>query len=162
MVVTMACCAVMPGAEAINTGPLEATIHNLGKDEAAALRCTSVLASAAGIVVTTVTTVACCAVMPGAEAINTGPLEATIHNLGKDIESKGREGQELQRRWITRQTELVALQVGSGTLDTRVVCQLACSSLLAQFKRAHGAVCLRTHTSPADCGDQVLYCCLMC
>jgi hypothetical protein len=46
------------------------------------------------------------------EAINTGPLEATIHNLGKDIEAKGREGQELQRRWINRQTELVALQVG--------------------------------------------------
>jgi hypothetical protein len=46
-----------------------------------------------------------------AEAINTGPLEATIHNLGKDIEAKGREGQELQRRWINRQTELVALQV---------------------------------------------------
>ncbi|KAF8063043.1 CCDC40 [Scenedesmus sp. PABB004] len=40
------------------------------------------------------------------EAINTGPLEATIHNLGRDIEAKGREGQELQRRWIARQTEL--------------------------------------------------------
>jgi hypothetical protein len=49
--------------------------------------------------------------MRRAEAINTGPLEATIHNLGKDIEAKGREGQDLQRRWITRQTELVALQV---------------------------------------------------
>jgi hypothetical protein len=63
-----------------------------------------------------------------AEAINTGPLEATIHNLGKDIEAKGREGQELQRRWITRQTELVALQVGSWALDTLV--PIACSSLL--------------------------------
>lgn len=46
------------------------------------------------------------------EAINTGPLEATIHNLGKEIEHKTKEGQDLQRRWITKQTELVALQVG--------------------------------------------------
>jgi len=45
------------------------------------------------------------------EAIATGPLEATIHNLGKEIELKTREGQELQRSWITKQTELVALQV---------------------------------------------------
>lgn len=45
------------------------------------------------------------------EAINTGPLEATIHNLGKEIEHKTKEGQELQRRWITKQTELVTLQV---------------------------------------------------
>ncbi|KAF6257749.1 hypothetical protein COO60DRAFT_1639651 [Scenedesmus sp. NREL 46B-D3] len=50
------------------------------------------------------------------EAINTGPLEATIHNMGKDIEAKGREGQELQRRWITRQTELVALQAENNGL----------------------------------------------
>jgi hypothetical protein len=38
-------------------------------------------------------------------------LEATIHNLGKEIDFKTKEGQELQRRWITKQTELVALQV---------------------------------------------------
>eukprot|EP00879_Flechtneria_rotunda_P026155 GHRR01027865.1.p1 GENE.GHRR01027865.1~~GHRR01027865.1.p1 ORF type:complete len:129 (-),score=28.84 GHRR01027865.1:854-1240(-) len=46
-----------------------------------------------------------------AEAINTGPLEATINNLGKEIDAKGKEGQDLQRRWIAKQTELVALQV---------------------------------------------------
>eukprot|EP00879_Flechtneria_rotunda_P033179 GHRR01036724.1.p1 GENE.GHRR01036724.1~~GHRR01036724.1.p1 ORF type:complete len:546 (+),score=242.57 GHRR01036724.1:177-1814(+) len=45
------------------------------------------------------------------EAINTGPLEATINNLGKEIDAKGKEGQDLQRRWIAKQTELVALQV---------------------------------------------------
>ncbi len=39
-------------------------------------------------------------------------MEATIHNLGKEIDFKTKEGQELQRRWITKQTELVALQVG--------------------------------------------------
>lgn len=52
--------------------------------------------------------------VPHAEAINTGPLEATIHNLGKEIEHKTKDGQELQRRWIGKQTELVALQVGRG------------------------------------------------
>lgn len=50
----------------------------------------------------------CCGL---AEAINTGPLEATIHNLGKEIDFKTKEGQDLQCRWITKQTELVALQV---------------------------------------------------
>jgi flagellar biosynthesis chaperone FliJ len=59
--------------------------------------------------------VLCCAV----EAINTGPLEATIHNLGKEIEHKTKEGQELQRRWINKQTELVALQVGATRLAKR-------------------------------------------
>jgi hypothetical protein len=45
------------------------------------------------------------------EAVNTGPLEATVASLSREIESKGTEGRELQRRWINRQTELVALQV---------------------------------------------------
>eukprot|EP00775_Hariotina_reticulata_P007189 gene7189-7403_t len=50
------------------------------------------------------------------EAIATGPLEATIHNLGKEIEHKTKEGQELQRNWITKQTELVALQADNNSL----------------------------------------------
>lgn len=61
----------------------------------------------------------CCA----AEAINTGPLEATIHNLGKEIEHKTKEGQELQRRWINKQTELVALQVGVTCLSGMICSQ---------------------------------------
>lgn len=52
--------------------------------------------------------------VPHTEAINTGPLEAIIHNLGKEIEHKTKDGQELQRRWIGKQTELLALQVGRG------------------------------------------------
>eukprot|EP00878_Enallax_costatus_P030136 GHUV01032788.1.p1 GENE.GHUV01032788.1~~GHUV01032788.1.p1 ORF type:complete len:692 (+),score=266.59 GHUV01032788.1:452-2527(+) len=50
------------------------------------------------------------------EAVNTGPLEATIHNLSRDIEQKGKDGQELQRRWILKQTELVALQAENNGL----------------------------------------------
>lgn len=48
---------------------------------------------------------------PTAEAVNTGPLEATIASLSREIDAKGSEGRELQRRWINKQTELVALQV---------------------------------------------------
>jgi len=40
---------------------------------------------------------------------NTGPLEATISNLTREIANKGQEGKDLQRRWIGFQTELVAL-----------------------------------------------------
>ena len=42
-----------------------------------------------------------------------GPLEAMIYNLQHEIDHKGSESQDLQRRWIGVQTELVALQVGS-------------------------------------------------
>ena len=45
------------------------------------------------------------------DADETGPLEATIKNLQLEIEQKGVESQDLQRRWIGYQTELVALQV---------------------------------------------------
>ncbi len=41
----------------------------------------------------------------------TGPLEAVISNLQSEIEVKGTESNDLQRRWITYQTELVTLQV---------------------------------------------------
>lgn len=41
----------------------------------------------------------------------TGPLEAVIRNLQHEIDTKGVESQELQRRWIVYQTELVQLQV---------------------------------------------------
>jgi hypothetical protein len=47
-----------------------------------------------------------------AEAVSTGPLEATIASLSREIDAKGGEGRELQRRWMAKQTELVTLQVG--------------------------------------------------
>lgn len=40
---------------------------------------------------------------------NTGPLEATISNLLREINNKGVEGKDLQRRWVGFQTELVSL-----------------------------------------------------
>lgn len=45
------------------------------------------------------------------EAVSTGPLESTIVHLTREIDSKGTESRDLQRRWITKQGELVALQV---------------------------------------------------
>lgn len=50
------------------------------------------------------------------EAVSTGPLEATAASLARDIEAKGVEGRELQRRWVVKQTELVALQVRTHRL----------------------------------------------
>lgn len=46
-----------------------------------------------------------------AEAVSTGPLESTIAHLTREIDFKGTESRDLQRRWITKQGELVALQV---------------------------------------------------
>mmetsp|Transcript_9071 Transcript_9071/g.15585 ORF Transcript_9071/g.15585 Transcript_9071/m.15585 type:complete len:897 (+) Transcript_9071:228-2918(+) len=43
------------------------------------------------------------------EDANTGPLEATISNLQREIVNKGVEGKDLQRRWVGFQVELVAL-----------------------------------------------------
>jgi coiled-coil domain-containing protein 40 len=42
--------------------------------------------------------------------VETGPLEATINNLQKEIDVKNSESNQLQKRWIGFQTELVNLQ----------------------------------------------------
>ena len=52
--------------------------------------------------------------LAAAEAVNSGPLEATITNMTKEIDSKEAEGGQLQRIWITKQAELVALQASTG------------------------------------------------
>jgi chromosome segregation ATPase len=41
---------------------------------------------------------------------NTGPLEATIHNLTKAIATKSEECAAMQRQWLNKQTELVSMQ----------------------------------------------------
>lgn len=40
---------------------------------------------------------------------NTGPLEATIHNLTNEIAAKRRECAEVQHYWLRAQTDMVAL-----------------------------------------------------
>eukprot|EP00877_Chromochloris_zofingiensis_P014228 jgi/Chrzof1/9059/Cz03g34170.t1 len=66
------------------------------------------------------------------EAVNTGPLEATINSLTKEIELKGVEGKELQRRWIARQTELVALQIENNKLAEALARRKAEHTVLTQ------------------------------
>lgn len=39
-----------------------------------------------------------------------GPLEATIHNLRQEIQNKGTESQELQRKWMQLQIELISIE----------------------------------------------------
>jgi len=51
---------------------------------------------------------------------DTGPLEATIKNLKREINQKTVEGKHLQKRWITVQTQLVALQMENNTAKERV------------------------------------------
>lgn len=51
---------------------------------------------------------------------NMGPLEATIHNLQKEISQKAVEGKELQRRWIAFQTELVQVLSDNNAAEERV------------------------------------------
>ena len=47
---------------------------------------------------------------------NTGPLEATIANLSREITRKDTEGKELQRRWVGYQQELVKLVQNNNAL----------------------------------------------
>ncbi len=49
-----------------------------------------------------------------------GPLEATINSLQHEIDAKGLQGRDLQRRWIQHQTELVALQNENASLTEDV------------------------------------------
>ncbi|KAG2423494.1 hypothetical protein HXX76_015242 [Chlamydomonas incerta] len=65
----------------------------------------------------------------------TGPLEATIKNLGREIETKGAESKELQRRWIGYQQELVGLQNENGAMTETLARLRAEHTVLFQKKR---------------------------
>jgi len=65
----------------------------------------------------------------------TGPLEATIKNLQREIDTKGRESGEMQRRWIAAQGELVALQNENATAAETVTRMRAEHTVLVQKKR---------------------------
>merc|ERR1711871_1362400 len=49
-----------------------------------------------------------------------GPLEATIHNLNKEIEGKQSECSEVERMWMSSQTELVRIQKESDQESSTV------------------------------------------
>ncbi|KXZ48987.1 hypothetical protein GPECTOR_24g277 [Gonium pectorale] len=65
----------------------------------------------------------------------TGPLEATIANLSREIETKATESRELQRRWIAFQQELVGLQNDNGGLTETLARLRAEHTVLFQKKR---------------------------
>jgi len=71
----------------------------------------------------------------GMESEETGPLEAVIKNLQREIDTKGQESQDLQRRWIGYQTELVTLQNENATLAETVTRMRAEHTILFQKKR---------------------------
>ena len=65
---------------------------------------------------------------------STGPLEATIYNLNKSIAAKTAENAELQKRWITLQTELVNIVAASNDKSERLQELHSTSAILHQKK----------------------------
>ncbi|GFH23762.1 flagellar-associated protein 172 [Haematococcus lacustris] len=65
----------------------------------------------------------------------TGPLEATIKNLQREIDTKALESKEMQRRWIAAQTELVGLQNENQALSVTVTRLRAEHTVLVQRRR---------------------------
>ena len=51
---------------------------------------------------------------------NMGPLEATIRNMQREINSKSLESKELQKRWMALQTELVRMQHENNDLKETI------------------------------------------
>ena len=68
----------------------------------------------------------------GIEDENTGPLEATIKNMNREIEIKARESKDLQRRWVGFQTELVALVNENNNMTEKVQRLKAEKTILGQ------------------------------
>jgi hypothetical protein len=67
---------------------------------------------------------------------NTGPLEATIKNLLKEISSVNKETGELSREWIKTQTELVAL-VSQSKTEYDLVDEVTGSIMASPFPSVH-------------------------
>lgn len=65
---------------------------------------------------------------------NTGPLEATIKNLKKEIRNTAKDSGERQREWIKTQTELVGL-VSSTSIQAEDVQELKSRKTILEQKR---------------------------
>ncbi|KAI3426120.1 hypothetical protein D9Q98_008499 [Chlorella vulgaris] len=73
--------------------------------------------------------------LDGGKDVETGPLEATIANLQREITAKEAAGREVQRRWIVVQGQLVAAQADNAEQAEVVAAQRAQQAVLQQ-KRA--------------------------
>lgn len=69
------------------------------------------------------------------EEDSTGPLEALIRNIQREMDTKGLESKELQRRWIGYQNELVQLQGENQQQAEGVARMRAENTILFQKKR---------------------------
>eukprot|EP00892_Ulva_mutabilis_P005312 jgi/Ulvmu1/3152/UM015_0192.1 len=70
------------------------------------------------------------------ESEDTGPLEATINNLVRELQRKEVESKDLQRHWINLQTELVARQNENSELSEQHARLSSHFSILFQKKAA--------------------------
>ena len=77
---------------------------------------------------------------------NTGPLEATIYNLGKSISGKNAENSEMQKKWITQQTELVGIMNESSKKSEHLQ-ELHSTIAILKQKKAKQENVLATHSS---------------
>lgn len=66
---------------------------------------------------------------------STGPLEATIHNLQREIENKRNESQELQRAWMQQQIELVSMENKNNKLSDSLSMMQSKTTVIKQKKR---------------------------
>ncbi len=65
-----------------------------------------------------------------------GPLEATIHSMQTELATKAAESSDMQRRWLSMQTELVGLQV-------RFIVPVHLSCTRSPHMLCHSAFCRR-------------------
>lgn len=70
----------------------------------------------------------------GQEEENTGPLEATIKNLTKEIISETKQSQDRQREWIKIQTDLVSL-VGETNAQAEKLQELQSKASVLESRR---------------------------
>lgn len=79
--------------------------------------------------------------------VGTGPLEATINNLIREIARKGDENRDLQRRWMSQQLELIGLQTAAAR-DAEALQQLRAEHSVLSARRAR---LLSQYVPPAPC-----------
>eukprot|EP00210_Caulerpa_lentillifera_P008138 g7772.t1 len=78
---------------------------------------------------------------------STGPLEATINNLRREIQNKESESHELQRRWMNKQLEFVKLENNNTKLRESLSMMQSKTTVMKQKKRRLEAQLDQNNTS---------------
>ena len=66
---------------------------------------------------------------------STGPLEATINNLRHEIQTRGVDSQELQKRWMQQQVALVTMENQNSKLAENLSMMHSKTTIMKQKKR---------------------------